>query len=96
MIKVVKYLGNTKMLFNDKIDIINISHNGDISIIKSDNLLIITFRIKKFREFYILFLIELLLKIEIIYKYLKIRKNFDLLLETYSLKIKLPLYLENN
>ena len=66
MIKVVKCLGNTKMLFNDKIDIINILHNGDISIIKSDNLLIITFRIKKFAEFYILLLIELLLKIEII------------------------------
>ena len=66
MIKVVKYLGNTKMLFNDKIDIINIFYNGDISIIKPDNLLIISFRIKKFAEFYILLLIELLLKIEII------------------------------
>ena len=66
MIKVVKYLGNTKMLFNDKIDIINIFYNGDISIIKPDNLLIIAFRIKKFGEFYILLLIELLLKIEII------------------------------
>ena len=96
MIKVVQYLGNTKMLFNDKIDIINIFYNGNISIIKPDNLLIISFRIKKFAEFYILLLIELLLKIEIIYKYLKIRKNCDLLLETYSLKIKLPLYLENN
>ena len=51
MIKVVKYLGNKKMLFNDKIDIINISHNGDISIIKSDNLLIITFRIKNLENF---------------------------------------------
>lgn len=66
MIKVVKYLGNTKMLFNEKIDIINIFYNGDISIIKPDNLLIIAFRIKKFGEFYILLLIELLLKIEII------------------------------
>ena len=66
MTKVVKYLGNTKMLFNDKIDIINIFYNGNISIIKPDNLLIISFRIKKFAEFYILLLIELLLKIEII------------------------------
>ena len=66
MTKVVKYLGNPKMLFNDKIDIINIFYNGDISIIKSDNLLIIAFRIKKFGEFCILLLIELLIKIEII------------------------------
>lgn len=66
MTKVVKYLGNPKMLFNDKIDIINKLHNGDISIIKSDNLMIMAFRIKKFGEFYILLLIELLLKIEII------------------------------
>jgi hypothetical protein len=66
MIKVVKYLGNTKMLFNEKIDIINIFYNGDISIIKSDNLLIIAFRIKKFGEFCILLLIELLIKIELI------------------------------
>ena len=54
------------MLFNDKIDIINIFYNGDISIIKPDNLLIIAFRIKKFGEFCILLLIELLIKIEII------------------------------
>ena len=54
------------MLFIDKIDIINIFYNGDISIIKSDNLLIIAFRIKKFGEFCILLLIELLIKIEII------------------------------
>ena len=66
MIKVVKCLGNTKMLFIDKIDIINIFYNGNISIIKPYNLLIISFRIKKFAEFYILLLIELLLKIEII------------------------------
>jgi len=66
MIKVVKCLGNTKMLFIDKIDIINIFYNGNISIIKPDNLFIISFRIKKFAEFYILLLIELLLKIEII------------------------------
>ena len=58
MIKVVKYLGNTKMLFNDKIDIINISHNGDISIIKSDNLLIITFRIKNLENFIFYFLLN--------------------------------------
>jgi hypothetical protein len=58
MIKVVKYLGNKKMLFNDKIDIINISHNGDISIIKSDNLLIITFRIKNLENFIFYFLLN--------------------------------------
>ena len=58
MIKVVKYLGNKKMLFNDKIDIINKSHNGDISIIKSDNLLIITFRIKNLENFIFYFLLN--------------------------------------
>ena len=66
MIKVVKCLGNTKMLFIDKIDIINIFYNGNISIIKPDNSPTTPFRIKKFEEFYILLLIELLLKIEII------------------------------